>query len=217
MKSLAVVLSVSFIGLLCLVSVDAKKHHATATGRVLCRIDGTSHPVAYVRVRLRDKDTVFHDTFGSTRSDSSGRFRVSGSAGDVFGKPDPFIEVEYEYSGTYGKMEVQNELLGINRRDATSTKSYSSSINFGDIYFSNDHCRAYVMTYLAMKDYRTRSGKSLPYTRLKIVTRAPIHGGTPYSTTDKIRIPSGYNYDFGTAKHELAHTVRHSLVSKRLG
>ena len=113
----------------------------------------------------------------------------------------------------YGQMEVQQELFGINRKDRTSTRGYSSHINFGDIIFSGDHCRAYVMTYDAMKDYRFRTSKALPYSELKVVTRAPVHGGTPYATTNKIRIPSSYNFDFETAKHELAHTVRHTLVS----
>ena len=113
----------------------------------------------------------------------------------------------------YGQMDVQRELFGINRHEHTATKSYSSCIDFGNITFSSDHCRTYVMTYNAMKDYIKRTGKSLPYNRLKVVTHAPIHGGTPYSTTDEIRIPSGYNFDLKTAKHKLAHTVRHSLVS----
>ena len=230
MKPLVVL---SFIELLCLLSVDASKCQTTVIGRVFYQINGNSYPVEYVRVKLKDEDFVFHDTLASTRSDSSGRFtvvRVSESAcdqvswprqflpriSDVFDfKPDPFIEVEYEYSGTYGKMAVKIEFLGINRYDRTVTKSYSNFINFGNIYFSNDHCRAYVMTYRAMKNYLTLSGKSLPYSRLKVITRTPVHGGTPYSTTNTIRIPSGYDYDLETAKHELAHTVRHTLVSLR--
>ena len=207
---------VILLGLFSALPVEARRRHVTATGRVLCAIGGTSHPLQFVTVRLKDRDLVFHDTFGSTRSDSSGYFTVSGSARDTFGNPDPFIEVEYQYSGVYGRMEIQNELLGINRRDDTSTRGIASHIDFGDIIFSNDHCKAYVMTYRAMKDYRERTRKSLPYSRLKVVTRAPIHGGTPYSTTNKIRIPSGYNYGFETAQHELAHTVRHSLVSQTI-
>ena len=31
-----------------------------------------------------------------------GLFHSVRQAGDVFGNPDPFIEVEYEYSGAYG-------------------------------------------------------------------------------------------------------------------
>lgn len=49
-------------------------------------------------MRLRDRDVAFHDTFGSTHMNSLGYFMVSGTAGDLFGNPDPFIEVEYEYS-----------------------------------------------------------------------------------------------------------------------
>ena len=211
MKSFYTILS--FIVICCILSVDGRRRHVTATGRVLCSIGGTSYPVEFTKVTLKDRDTIFHDTFGSTRTNNLGYFTVSGSARDVFDNPDPFIEVEYEYSGVYGRMEVQQELFGINRQEDTSTRSYSSHINFGDITFGGDHCRAYVMTYRAMKDYRLRTSKSLPYSRLKVVTRAPIHGGTPYSTTNKIRIPSNYNYNIETAKHEFAHTVRHSLVS----
>ena len=201
---------VIFLGLSCPTSVDARRRHVTATGQVFCSINGHSNPLEFVTVKLKDKDTVF----GSTRSDSSGYFTVSGSARDVIGNPDPYIQVEYEYSGAYGRMEVQQEVLGLNRKDSTSTRGIADYINFGNIIFNNDHCNAYVMTYRAMKDYRNRTSTPLPYNRLKVVTRAPIHGGTPYSTTDKIRIPSGYNYGLQAAKHELAHTVRHSLVSE---
>ena len=56
-------------------------------------------------------------------------------------------------------------------------------------------------------------GSLYPTKKLKIVTRALLHGGTPYATTNKIMIPSGYNYNGRVARHELAHTVRHTLVS----
>ena len=204
-------LVLSFITLVCLLSVNAEKHNVTANGRVTCLIDGTTYPVEHVRVRLRD-------TTGYTQSDSSGWFEVSGmvTVGGRYGKRGLFVEVEYRYSGAYGEMKVKKEFFRNNRFDKTSTKRLSNSISFGNISFSTDHCRAYVMTYLAMKSYSVLTGKHLPYKRLEIVTHAPIHGGTPFSTTDKIRIPSGYNYDLSTAKHDLAHTVRHSLVSIRL-
>lgn len=198
-----------FVGVCCSsLVVNGKGGPVTATGRVLCSISGISYPVEFTRVRLKDKDTI-----GSTYTNSLGYFTVSGTAGGLFSQPKPFIEVEYEYSGVYGQMDVQKELFGVKRREHTSTRSYSNRIDFGNITFNSDHCRAYVMAYQAMKDYRMRTGKPLPYSHLKVVTRAPIHGGTPYSTTDKIRIPSGYNFNLQTAKHELAHTVRHSLVS----
>ena len=48
----------------------------------------------------------------------------------------------------------------------------------------------------------------------QVQPKATSHGGTPYATTNVVRIPRGYsinNIDVETAKHELAHTVRHSL------
>ena len=208
MKSLNLYVILGFIGICCSLPVNSKEDYITATGRVLCSISGISYPVEFTRVRMKDKDTI-----GFTRTNSLGYFTVSGTAGGQFSNPKPFIEVEYEYSGVYGQMEVQRELFGINRREHTSTRSDSSRIDFGNITFSSDHCRAYVMACQAMKDYKVRTGKALPYSRLKVVTRAPINGGTPYSTTDKIRIPSGYSFNLEAAKHELAHTVRHSMVS----
>lgn len=213
--SLTLCIIVVILELFCTSFVDARRRHVTATGRVLCSIDGTSHPLEFITVKLKDKDAIVDDTFGTTRSDGTGSFTVSGSARDIFGNPDPFIQVEYEYSGQYGRMEVQREFLGINRKESTPTTGISHHINFGDIVFNSEHCKAYVMTVRAMRDYGVRTGKPLPYSKLKVVTQAPIHGGTPYATLNKIRIPKDYDYGLSTAKHELAHTVRHSLVSVR--
>lgn len=196
----------------CLSLSDAKKHTVSATGTVKCRIDGISFPVKFVKVKLLDDDGIFHDTFGTTRTTSSGYFSVSGSAGDLFGKPDPFIQVEYEYSGTYGRMEVDG-LIGVNRKERTSKRKFSKTINFGQIVFSSDHCRAYVRFLEAMRNFRQRTGTPLPYSRLHVRTKVIIHGGTPYSLLDTVQIPSGATLSLTTAKHELAHTVRHTLVS----
>lgn len=193
-------------------SVSARKKFARARGRILCRINGRAYPVEYAKVSLLDKDPIGYDTFGTTRTNGQGYFTVSGRAGDLTGNPEPYIQVEYKYSGVFGNMEVENG-LGYNRRDKTSTKGYSSSLSFGNIYFSNDHYKAYVNTLSAMKNFRYRTGQSLPYKVLKVVTRALIHGGTPYATTNKIRIPRGYNYNWRIARHEFAHTIRHTLVS----
>ena len=193
-------------------SVAAKKKFVRASGRILYRINGRAYPVEYANVSLLDKDPIGYDTFGTTRTNSMGYFTVSGLAGDLTGNPEPYIQVKYEYSGVYGKMEVENG-IGYNRRDKTSTKGYSSSLSFGTIYFSNDHCKAYVNTLLAMKNFRYRTGQSLPYKVLKVVTHAVIHGGAPYATTNKIRIPKGYDYNRRVAQHEFAHTIRHTLVS----
>ena len=207
---------IALVGLLNLLSVDARAKPSRATGRVYCKINGRNYPIRYAIVRLMDKDPGIDDTFGTTRSDGSGGFSVSGAAGDLFGSPDPYIQVEYAYNGVYGKLEVEN-VIRINRKDETSTRHYSRNLAFGSIIFKGDSCRAYVYTLEAMMDFRRKTaGRSLPYSMLRVVTRAPIHGGTPYTTTNKIRIPKGYRYSFTTAKHELAHTVRQSLVSQVL-
>ena len=105
MKPFYIILAI--MGICCTYFVDGRRRHVTATGRVLCSISGTSYPVEFTKVRLKDRDTIFHDLFGDTRTNNLGYFTVSDRAGDVFGNPDPFIEVEYEYSGAYGRMEVQ--------------------------------------------------------------------------------------------------------------
>ena len=193
-------------------SVSARKKFARARGRVLCRINGRTYPILYAKVSLLDKDPIGYDTFGTTRTNGLGYFTVAGRAGDLFGNPDPYIQVEYKYSGFLGKMEVENG-LGFNRHDKTRTKGYSSSLSFGNLYFGNDHCKAYVNTLSAMRNFRYRTRQTLPYKVLKVVTHAVLHGGTPYATTNKIRIPRRFNYNWRTARHEFAHTIRHTLVS----
>ena len=199
-----------------LVGARVQSTKLTASGRILCQVDiGEIYPVEFATVRLTGKnvDGFFSKEYGSAQSSSSGDFTIFVGNSDV--SPKLYIEVEYSYSGLYGKMEVELELFGKNRVDKMPVKQYSSSsVNVGNVTFESDHCRAYVMTYMAMRDYAMRTGgKTLPYDELKVITKAPLHGGTPYATTNKIRIPSGYSYRFQTAQHELAHTVRHSLVS----
>lgn len=211
-------LSLLTLAVFCTILADAKVQQITVSGRILCRVWRRAiFPVEFVTVRLAGRG-LFSKTYGSTQSNSTGEFVISGTVGNSFIRPKLNIEVEYSYSGVYGKMEVESELLGINRVDKAPVNEYTDSnlmkLNLGNITFGNDHCKAYVMTYMAMTDYSWKTdGKPLPYDKLKVVTNAPLHGGTPYATTDKIRIPSGYSYHFVTAKHELAHTVRHSLVS----
>lgn len=209
------VLILFYIAVLVTVVYGGRRHHTSATGRILCRFDSQLHPLKEIKVILRDDDNVFHDTFGETRTGIDGRFSVLGSARDLIGRPDPFLQIVYEYSGTYGKMEVDG-LFGVTRKERTSKRRYSSYINFGDWIISNDHCRAYVQFYQAIKDYYTRTGSPLPYSTLNIRTRAIIHGGTAYAERSKVNIPqrTGNTLSLQTALHELGHTIRHTLVSQ---
>jgi hypothetical protein len=166
----------------------------------------------YVQVNLVDDDPVFDDNMAQTKTNAWGSFNVKGSGRDGRrGKPDPYIKVTYSYSGYYGKLKVVKILKRV-RWDKTSTRSYSSYINFGTINFNNLHCSSYVQFYKALRHYKLIAQSSLPYSTLFIRTNAIVHGGTPYATTDVVRIPSKYkSISYSTAKHEFAHTFRHSF------
>ena len=71
----------------------------TVTGHGYVKCGGT--PVSNVLVKLMDDDWwIWDQTMGSARTDSNGKFSVTGRGGDWWGgKPDPFIKVEYDYIG----------------------------------------------------------------------------------------------------------------------
>ena len=125
----------------------------------------------------------------------------------LFGDPDPLIEVEYKYTGIYGEMEVENELLGINRREITETITANAYLDFGDLIYVNHHCRSFIQTLQAMRNFHQRTMQSLPYDHLKVITSEI---GIPFATVNKIRVPSYFNYTFSTAKHEITSTARYS-------
>lgn len=205
--------AVAFLTLaLAAVSTSALNQRTTAVGRVMCQIDSMFFPIKMVIVTLKDEDAFIDDTFGSTRSDSNGRFSVSGSASDTFGgSPDPYIEIKYQYTGVYGRMEV-NGLLKTVRTYRTPKQSYQRFINFQDIVISDDHCRAYVLFYEAMADYYNRTGGPLPVETMYVRTHAILQTGKPYAEIKTVNIPEGYPINLTTAKLILAHLVRHSLV-----
>ena len=187
-----------------------KKWPVSARGKVTC--DGV--PIPRVKIELMDKDPLRDDTMGSTKTDAYGQFSVSGSGRDwISSKPGPiYIRVTYVYDGKYGKMKVVNNLVKRPRYEKSSEKSYAEHINFGTINFASIHCRAYIKYYRSLEGYRVTADQSLPYSVLFIVTEAVIHGGTPYSTTDTIRIPRGQKtISTTTALHDFAHTIRLSL------
>ena len=212
MKSLIVLAFVTLA--LMAISVSALSRRTTAEGRIMCQIDGMYFPIKMATVFLKDEDVVFNDVFGETRSNDDGRFRVSGTAGDTYGNPDPYIKVRYQYTGTYGSMEV-NGLLKTVRSYRTPKRSYQSYINFDDIVISDDHCRAYVLFYEAMADYYNRTGSALPIKPMHVRTHAIIQVGHPYAETKTVNIPKGFPLNMTTAMLTLAHLVRHSLVSNQ--
>ncbi len=203
------------LALLCITAHASKKYIANASGTVSCRMtDGSIQPLRRVVVQLLFHDRIQYDKLDETRSSMDGSFYIAGSVKDIFGKPDPFIQIVYEYQGKYGQMEV-NKLIGITRKYTTKRMKYKQNLNFGGIVIADDHCRAYVQFYAALKDYYTRTGTKVPYKTLVVRTQALIHGGTPYAIRSRVNIPKGYSVSVATAIHELGHTVRHTLVSNR--
>ena len=183
----------------------------TATGRVMCG----NQPLKQVKVKLKDRDTILHPIFGEGRTNDDGRFEVSGRARDFTGTPDPFIEVFLEYSGSYGRMEVKRvDSLPATRCTRTRTRSYQRHIDFGDVVCtSSEHCRAYLLFYDELKEYNSRTGgMPLPYNCLYVKTHTWLHGGTAWAERHTVRIPRREVLNMETARHEFAHTIRHTLV-----
>jgi len=190
-----------------------KSESMTATGQITCN----GIPLRYAKVSLMDSDTLFDDVFGTSKSDANGNFIISGSAEDdwLSGNPDPYIMVQYYYSGFYGILNIQDGfLVKSTASDETSIKSYSSSINFGIINFNNQKCKTYLNMLTSIIDYYSRSLLKLPMPILYVSLDEIITGGVPYSNDNTIHVPSGWNNGNGlslsTSTHELAHTIRHT-------
>lgn len=202
--------------------VSATAHSTTVTGRALCRINGQSVPLKETTVKVFDDDLI-DNLVGEAATGMDGRFSVSGVARDIFGVPNIYIAVVHTYStlieknGILTKSDILNidGLFGIPRFHRTTLIPINDTIDYGDIFITNDHCRAYVHFYDAIIDYKSRTEMQLPYETLRVCTHALIHGGTPYALLDKAFVPRDYPLNLETAKHELAHTVRHTLVRKQ--
>ena len=186
-------------------------HPVTATGRVRCKLDGYFQPVPYVKVYLLDVEFAnFVTRLGVTTTNAWGYFVVSGSGRDGFsGTPDPQIRVEYVYNSTYGRLEVEGTLR--NRRNESPEVPYNETVDFGNLDFDNPHCRAYIRFYNVLKEYYALTGETPPYSALHVKTNFLIHAGTPFATLKTVHIPKSWDpLSFGVARHEFAHTIRHS-------
>ena len=184
----------------------------TATGRLTCR----GEPIPFTKITLRDDDIIGNQKMATGSTDSNGFFTITGRGGDGgIGRgrrPDPFVRPEYEYSSIiYGRLSVGPTIPLFRKQDKTRTlKNKKGKVDFGTVDFNSDECKAYLKFKRAIEKYRTRVGMKIPVKKLKVLTRVILNGGTPYATTDKIRIPRNYNVRTSTADHELAHIVRHT-------
>ena len=187
------------VAALTLLAVYAGQRYTTGEGYINCG----GLPVPYVKVQLKDKYLIFHDTMAESRTDGKGKFRLAGKGKNISnGNPEPFLRVKYQYSGLYGEMDVVHAVK-IKRTDSTSARKYAKNINFGNINFNNIHCKSYI-----------KSGINLPINTLHIQTGAVLHGGAAYALINTIKIPNNYSLWQITdqlAKHEVAHIARHSM------
>ena len=81
----------------------------------------------------------------------------------------------------------------IKRTDSTSARKYAKNINFGNINFNNIHCKSYIKSYSALKDFRNRAGINLPINTLHIQTGAVLHGGAAYALINRYQTVIHYS------------------------
>ena len=157
-NSLIIIAVIFFASVNCWFFKSKKAWPVTAYGCVRC----LGQPVPFVRILLKDKDGSSSQTMKIGRTAENGCFRLSGKGKDGFeGKPDPYMQVDWSYNGQFGRLEVKGT-------DKSRVKDYSASINFGTINYVNVECKTYLVFYEAMKDYKTRTGLSLPYHTLTV-------------------------------------------------
>ena len=70
------------IAALTLLAVYAGQRYTTGEGYINCG----GLPVPYVKVQLKDKYLIFHDTMAESRTDGKGKFRLTGKGKDIKSK-----------------------------------------------------------------------------------------------------------------------------------
>lgn len=194
--------------------VKGATYRVTAYGCVSCHHEpmiGVSVQLLYSNGRYLD------DRIAPTHTRSSGCFRLSGQTGNVNWKPSFKVEVQYSYNGIYGCMNIKTResIFPKVQTYSTLSKTYARYVYFGRIHIADEHCLAYMRFYETLKDFheRTSPGTGLPYDCLDLITNSVLSNrlvNNAFALIDTIRIPGGYRLSIEAAKHEFAHTVRHS-------
>ena len=197
-----------FVTLSLVGDVNAATYPVTAYGCVYCHRE----PLIGVSVQLLYSNGRYWDRrIAPTRTRSSGCFSLSGQTGSLYRKPYFSVEVQYSYNGAYGCMKIKSS-YGKVRAHRTLSKKY---VYFVRIHIADEHCLAYMKFYETLKDFHERAPASppLPYDCLDVITDSVISNwlvNNAFAFIDTIRIPRGYRLSIEAAKHEFAHTVRHS-------
>jgi hypothetical protein len=190
------------------------------TGKWTCSNRGKVIPIAGARVELwHDISWWPDDKLGSVRTASNGSFNFGVRADSNF--------------DLYAKV-VLNDDAGVSLgnwysfsdwdTDTSTVGSHSGIVNLGTWQISKDNgsgtpkCAVWQGAHNAYANYRQVIGSRPPDTNYSISADFPCCG-TPFTTRDTTRWPSGYQTGstgdpdggFSVNFHEFAHSVRHSF------
>lgn len=214
----------SLLGALALLAVTPAASEAAVSfdvkGKWVCNNRGKVIPVAGVRVELwRDISFWPDDKLGSTHTASDGSFSFGVRANSNF--------------DLYAKLML-NDDTGVSLgnwysfsdwgTDTSTVGSHSGIVNLGTWQISKDNgsgtpkCAIWQGAHNAYANYRQVVSNRPPDTNYSISADFPCCG-TPFTTRDTTRWPSGYqtgysgdpDNGFSVNFHEFAHSVRHSF------
>jgi hypothetical protein len=189
-------------------------------GKWTCNNRGTVVPIAGARVELwREVSFWPDDKIGPAHTAADGSFNFNVRAGSNF---DLYVKL------------VLNDDTGVSlgnwysfsdwSTETSTTGSHSGKVNLGTWQISKDNgagtpkCAIWQGAHGAYVDYKRVVGARPPDANYSISADFPCCG-TPFTTTDTTRWPSGYQTGtrgdadggFSVSFHEFAHSVRHSF------
>jgi len=180
--------------------------HITATGRLLCYGKAIKHS----RVTLYTDDMF--GAQGHAVTDWRGRFTI---VSERLHQPSVGVRVtaNYRHSSYRGRFDVDpGWLISADTASGYRNTKGGRVKSFGRIDFRSKLCRWYLKFYDAVLDFYVRVKRPIPF-NLRITAGSrqmvPFSKQAPYARHRAIKIPKGASPSLDTAKHELAHTVRH--------
>jgi hypothetical protein len=188
-------------------------------GKWTCNNRGNVIPIAGARVELwREISFWPDDKLGAEHTGSDGSFNFNVQAGSNFDlyaqlvlDDDRGVDLGDWYS--FSPWETQTDTTG----------SHSGVVNLGTWQISKDNgagtpkCAIWQGGHNAYADYKKVVGANPPEGDYSISSDFPCCG-TPFTTLDTTRWPSGYQTGpgFSVNFHEFAHSVRHSFDGNTL-
>ncbi|KAI0565499.1 hypothetical protein FGB62_17g19 [Gracilaria domingensis] len=144
---------------------------------------------------------------GKGVTDREGSFEIRGAPIALPDGTAPTLRVSttYQFEDTQNGIERQLRVLYGDREYFEVNEGRVQ--NLGDIKMDNHRCNTYLIFYDALMDYMDRVSDALP-------TRANVHvdeflDGPPFTEYDNVISDKNFDWNLGSAQHELAHVVRH--------